>query len=249
MSRKQHLALPLGMLAACAAWLAFCGWRPFRGLFRGFEGEAAAIERRYDAGVHRGGIVFYGASNFRLWTEMESDLADFRVQNHGFGGSTDRLLVQYADRLLYPYEPKIVFFQTGSNDYTKLPGTDAEKAAACMAFKREMFAAFHERLPEAEFVVMSGLLLPGRSRYTALTREINRQLQTLCAEHADYMTFVNAEALTFDGARYAEELFVSDGIHLNRDGQQRWCSEYIRPVLERLMKKNAPEGLETEDKA
>ena len=45
---------------------------------------------------------------------MENELKGYKVQNHGFGESTDRLLVQYADRLLYPYGPKIVFFQTGS---------------------------------------------------------------------------------------------------------------------------------------
>ena len=192
-STKIALAIPGGLAAVCLAGLAVTGrqtgWGPFRFLFRGFEAEVAAIERKYDAAARKGEIVFYGASNFRLWTEMEHDLADYRVQNHGFGGSTDRLLMRYADRLLYPYEPKIVFFQTGSNDDVEQPGTDAEKIEACMAFKREMFSAFHARLPDAQFVIMSGLLLPGRSQYTALTQEINRQLQALCAGQ-DYLHFV-----------------------------------------------------------
>lgn len=234
MKRKHIVLLACALAAAPLLGLAGAGyeigWGPFKGLFKGYESEVAAIERKYDAGE----IVFYGASNFRLWTEMENDLAGYAVQNHGFGGSTDRLLVQYADRLLYPYEPSIVFFQTGSNDYVSLPGTDAEKVELCMAFKRDMFETFHQRLPEAKFVVTSGLLLPGRSQYTALTQEINRSLKATCEEHADYMTFVDAEAMTFDGQGYRTELFRRDQIHLNHDGQLLWCEEYIRPVLEKM---------------
>lgn len=242
---KTVLGISSGLFAVCLIGLAITGyeigWGPFRGLFKGFEDEVRAIEAKYSTLESKHEIVFYGASNFRLWTEMENDLAGYKVQNHGFGGSTDKLLVQFADRLLYPYEPKIIFFQTGSNDYVELPGTDAEKIEACMAFKREMFARFHEQLPEAQFVVMSGLLLPGRSQYTALTQEINRQLQALCEEHASYMRFVDAEAMTYDGERYAEELFVSDMIHLKHDGQLLWSGNYIRPELEKLI---AEHGLE-----
>ncbi len=228
-----------GLIVACLIGSAITGyeigWGPFRFLFKGYEDEVAAIEQKYDKETRRGEILFYGASNFRLWKEMENDLSEYKVQNHGFGGSTDKMLMQYADRILFPYEPEIVFFQTGSNDYLELPGTDAEKVETCMSFKREMFARFHEEMPEAKFVVMSGLLLPGRSQYTELTQEINRQLQLLCEENADYMIFVNAQAMTFNGSGYAEELFNSDQIHLNHDGQLKWCREYIQPVLEQLI--------------
>ncbi|MBR2671280.1 MAG: hypothetical protein IKE27_03690 [Oscillospiraceae bacterium] len=235
---KSALGIGGGLAAAGLIGLAVTGWQigwgPFRGLFKGFESEVRAIEKKYPADKRRGEIVFYGASNFRLWTEMENDLWDYKVQNHGFGGSTDKMLVQYADRILYPYKPEIVFFQTGSNDYVPLKGTDEEKIAACMKYKREMFGMFHEHLPEARFVVMSGLLLPGRSEYSSMTQEINRQLEALCFEHSDYMTFVNAEDLTFDGTNYAKELFRPDMIHLNHEGQLRWCEEYIRPTIERI---------------
>ena len=207
----------------------YVGWGAFT--FLQFNKQEKAILEQYPADERQGEIVFYGASNFRLWTELENDLADFKVQNHGFGGSTDKDLMRRADKLLYPYNPKIVVFQTGSNDYVGLPGSDDEKVEACMAYKREMFTRFHERLPEARFVIMSGLLLPGRSQYTELTQRINQELARLC-EEMDYLFFVDASALTCNGETYAEELFIEDGIHLNHDGQLRWCEEYIRPVLE-----------------
>ena len=249
MKKNGMIALKAGcgIGAACLAGLVITGyeigWGPFRKLFKGFEDQVRSVEDRYDAKTRQGEIVFYGASNFRLWTEMERDLAPLPVQNHGFGGSTDELLMRCADRILYPYEPRIVVFQTGSNDLVSLSGTEAEKVRACMERKREMFEAFHQRLPQAQFVVMSGLLLPGRKEYGAMTQEINRELRDLCGEHGDFMTFVDASEMTFDGKTYREDLFRRDRIHLNRAGQHLWCDAYIRPALEELISHRYPDGL------
>ena len=239
MKRKQMIRTGiLTMTAACIAGLAITGyqigWGPFAFLFKGFEEEVRAIENSYPAEERKKEIVFYGASNFRLWKEMENDLSAYKVQNHGFGGSTDKDLMKYADRILYPYDPQIVFFQTGSNDYVSLKGTDEEKVMECMEYKKAMFTAFHEQLPDARFVVMSGLLLPGRSQYLSMTEEINSRLSALCDEN-DYMYFVDASKMTYDGSSYAKELFVSDKIHLNHEGQLKWCREYILPAMEKII--------------
>lgn len=142
------IASVVGLLLACLVGLIFTGmyvgWGPFA--FMQFDHEEKVILQKYDAETRKGEIVFYGASNFRLWTEMDNDLSEYKVQNHGFGGSTDRDLVERADTLLYPYAPAVVFFQTGSNDYVSLGGTDEEKVQVCMEYKEFMFKTFHERL-------------------------------------------------------------------------------------------------------
>ena len=225
------------ILAACIVGLAvtgaMIGWGPFSFLHT-WDRDVDAIAEKYPAEEHQGGIVFYGASNFAMWYEMENDLSGYKVQNHAFGGSTDKDLVEYAEKLLYPYKPSIVFFQTGSNDYVRLDGTDAEKVALCMEYKKQMFATFHEQMPDSKFVIMSGLLLPGRSEYTALTQMINDELEKLCGE-TDYLYFVDAEEMTFDGSNYAANLFVSDGIHLNHEGQLLWMESYIQPMIEEII--------------
>lgn len=239
MSRKMEIILGsiLILLTTMLIGLIITGWKigwgPFA--FIQFNEQQNAIVNKYDPQIRKKEIVFYGASNFRLWTEMENDLADYKVQNHGFGGSTDKDLMERADILLYPYEPKIGLFQTGSNDYVSLEGTTEEVVAQCMANKARMFDTFHAQLPDAHFVVMSGLLLPGRSQYTQLTQVINDELQKYCENHSDYMTFVDAESLTYDGSTYRTELFISDGIHLNRAGQQAWCTDYIAPQIKSLI--------------
>ena len=219
------------MFLISGGWLLVLGGVNFFGPWKDLA--IARIRRKYDPRKKKGNIVFYGASNFALWKDMEKDLAPHPVQNHGFGGSCDEDLVFYADRLLFPYEPKAVFFQTGSNDYVKIEGSDEEKIEKCMENKRRMFSEFHECLPEAKFVVMSGLLLPGRAQYLDLTKQINRKLEELC-ERTEYMSFVDAEAMTYENGEFKTELFRKDQIHLNHDGQLLWANEYILPVLESM---------------
>ncbi|MGN0796627.1 MAG: GDSL-type esterase/lipase family protein [Christensenellales bacterium] len=218
----------------------YVGWGPFT--YLQFDKQEKTIIDKYDVSTRQNEIVFYGASNFRLWTEMENDLSDYKVQNHGFGGSTDKDLMERANKLLYPYKPQIVVFQTGSNDYVSLKGTDDEKVAKCIEYKKQMFSTFHEKMPNSYFIVMSGLLLPGRSQYTELTRKINSELKALC-ESIDYLYFVNSEEMTFDGLTYEEELFISDGIHLNHEGQLLWCNDYIKPQISAIIEQYRLEGL------
>lgn len=226
------LACLLGLIITGAQ----IGWGPFASLYS-WDKEVNPIAEKYDASERQGEIIFYGASNFRLWTDMEDDLSEYKVQNHAFGGSTDKLLVEYADKLLYPYNPSIVFFQTGSNDYVSLSDTDEEKVKACMEYKKQMFDTFHEKCPNAKFVVMSGLLLPGRSEYRELTQMVNDELEKYC-NSKEYMYFVDSEDMTYQNGEYREDLFIKDGIHLNHTGQLLWRDEYIKPALDRVIKEN-----------
>lgn len=210
----------------------YVGWGPFKSLF--WEQEVKRIQKSYPYDENQEGIVFYGPSNFRLWTEMTNDLKEYKVVNSGFGGSTDKIMVKYADRLLYPYKPKVLFFQTGSNDYVEMSGTDEEKISTCMEYKKVMYQTFHNELPNTKLVVMSGLLLPGRSAYTDLTIKVNEKLNEY-AKTIDYLYFVNANEMTFDGTNYRKELFQSDGIHLNHEGQLEWRDKYIKPEIESLI--------------
>ncbi len=210
-----------------------------------WQGMADKIQETYSSD-RQGEIIFYGASNFARWENMEEDMKEYKVQNHAFGGSIDADLVYFSDQLLFPYNPSIVFFQTGSNDYVELTGTDEEKVQKCMDYKKQMFEAFHERLPETKFVVMSGLLLPGRSEYVELTEEINQQLKEY-ADQTDYIEFVNADDLTYDGSVFNETIFEEDLIHLNHEGQLEWYENYIKPEIEKVIKENNLENVRNEE--
>ncbi len=147
-------------------------------------------------------------------------------------GSADALATKHAEGLLYPYEPAAAVFQTGSNSCVCMTGSDSEKLERCMAYKRQMYQGFHDKQPNARFVVMNGLLLPGRSECTPLTLCVNKEHAAPCAEHADCMTSVDASVLTFDGSGCQMDLFRDDGIHLNHSGEPVWRDGHILPALE-----------------
>ena len=235
-----------------AGWKA--GWEPGREIFTGYEGEVEKIEQKYPAAGTAAGdpagtgtsgcTVFYGASNFRMWKNMDKDLAQFSAQNHGFGGATDVLLMHYAQRILFPYRPSVVVVQSGSNDYMGLTGSPQKKAATSLALKRHMYEYFRKNLPDTRFIALGALLMPGFAQATELSLLINNGLQFLCEELNDaagntstgpQFTYVDLAPLTYDAAAgvYRSELFKSDGIHLNRDGQLELCERCIRPALEK----------------
>ena len=236
------IAAGIGILSLAGLMLTglYIGWGPFQIFF--WRQEVERIQKSYPVEDYQKNIIFYGASNFRMWEKIEDDLSEYRIQNHGFGGSNDMLLYDYADELLFPYNPDIIFIQTGSNDYIKLAGNEEEKISLLLSFKKQMFDYFHEKLPEARIVVMSGLLLPGRQKYTELTHQVNLELESYCLG-MEFIDFVNSEEMTFNNKKYAEELFIKDGVHLNHLGQLEWSKTYIKPEIERLIMTYDKKGL------
>lgn len=209
------------------------GWEPGGPVFDGYEGEVEAIEKKYVAASRQGETVFYGASNFRMWKNMDKDLASFKAQNHGFGGATDVLLVHYAPRLLFAYKPKTAVIQSGSNDLAGLKGKPARQAAASLELKKRMYEYFCRELPDTKFVVLSAILMPGAPFWTETSVLVNAGLKELCDQNPQ-LEYLCIDQLTYDGSAYRNDLFKSDGIHLNRDGQLLLCNDHIRPVLEKL---------------
>ena len=200
------------------------------------EACVRGIEERY-AG-RKGEIVFYGPSNIQMWYSLEQDMLPYRAQNHGMGGCIDPEMIRYAPRMLYAFEPKAVFFQTGSNDLAL--GIPIGKI---LENKREMYRLFLENMPQAELIVMSGLPLPGRTRLWDQTVETNRLLARMC-EETERMHFMDAtdvllaaegpeDLRTSDGRYFMPQYFRRDQIHLNKAGHDVWTGK-MKEMLKRI---------------
>lgn len=201
----------------------FAGYVAYFGPFRGLAVQRIRLMYRRRP---KGEIVFYGASNFTLWRMMEADMAPFAVQNHGFGGSADIDLIARAGQLLFPYQPAMVVFQSGSNDFNK-----GLTVADVCANKERMYQSFRRQLPDAPFIVCAMLPLPGRSGHWPDSMRVNAFLRNYCLNH-ERMFYVDATdtLMTAQGA-FRPELFRRDNIHLNRDGQLLWGA-LIKKTLE-----------------
>jgi len=63
-----------------------------------------------------GAVVFVGSSSIRMWETLEADFPGLPVLNRGFGGSELSDVVQFADRIVVPYKPRVVVVYAGDND-------------------------------------------------------------------------------------------------------------------------------------
>src|SRR5688500_12800475 len=64
----------------------------------------------------KGGVLFIGSSTIRMWRSLSSDFPGHNVINRGFGGSQIVDSTHFAERLIFPHEPKMVVLRAGGND-------------------------------------------------------------------------------------------------------------------------------------
>jgi hypothetical protein len=179
------------------------------------------------------GIVFIGSSSIRLWKNLERDMAPLPVIKRGFGGSKIRDAAVYSNRIVTNYKPKIVVLFSGTND---LAGNELDKQPADIL---NGFATFvtkvRQDLPDVKIYNIS--ITPTRARFNKLAevKATNALIKNYCEADNKLFFFDLAEQfLTADG-QPRDDLFISDGLHLNDAGYKIWVDE-MKPVLEKAMK-------------
>jgi lysophospholipase L1-like esterase len=173
----------------------------------------------------KGGVLFIGSSTIRLWKSLDQDFPHHHVINRGFGGSEIVDSTHFAERIIFPYEPRMVLLRAGGNDIHA--GRTAEDVF-------EDFKAFvakvHARLPKAQIVYIA--LCPAPSRWAE--RDANKTLNTLVQKYArgrSYVKYVETYDMSLDAeGQPRRELFVADQLHFNADGY-RLLADRVRPFL------------------
>ena len=173
-------------------------------------------------------IVFIGSSSFTFWSTLAEDMAPLPVINRGFGGSYMRDAVKYLDRIVLPYQPRVVVLFAGANDIT-----DQQPETASQIYQG--YADFVQRvqadLPEASIYFVAITPTPTRWKQWPIASEANRLIQTHSQDHPnlDYIDFTE-QLLGADG-RPDRSLYKFDGIHPNPQGYAIWTAA-IKPRLE-----------------
>jgi lysophospholipase L1-like esterase len=194
--------------------------------FARWEKEIAAIEaRNTENPPAKGGLVFVGSSTIRGWKTLAQDFPAQNTINHGFGGSQIVDATHFADRLIFPFEPKMVLLRAGGNDIHA--GKSAEQVFREF---QEFVKAVHAKLPETEIVFIG--LAPAPARWSE--REENKKLNLLAEAYAKTtprVKYVETYDTTITPEGQArEELFVADKLHFNREGY-KLLAERVRAVL------------------
>ena len=176
----------------------------------------------------KGAILFVGSSSIRLWKTLAQDFPEHRVINRGFGGSQLADSVAFADRIVIPYQPKLVLLYAGDNDIAA--GKAPEKVLEdFMMFVKKV----HTALPQTRIAYIS--IKPSLARWQLVNqmRVANRLIEVYSQTRKDYTLIRFIDVFTpmlGTDSKPRKELFISDGLHLNAKGYELWTS-VIRPYL------------------
>lgn len=174
----------------------------------------------------QGGIEFIGASGITRWKTLEQDFRGLPVFNRGFGGSQIEDATYYADRIVIPYKPRMIVFQSGGNDI------NAGKSPEQVAKDFEAFVAkVRAALPDVRILFTE----QGPSSKRWEQREKQQQLNKLVkdfVEHGKNLGFIPVwnEFIGPDG-RPNDALYVQDKLHNNAEGYKIRI-RIVRPYLE-----------------
>ncbi len=205
------------------------GGRPSYAAARNYaqwEKEVAAYEAAdRQAAPPKGGALFIGSSTVRLWKTLADDFPDSKVINRGFGGTEIVDSTHFADRLIFPHEPRQIFLRAGGNDL-HAGRTPAQVAGDFADFVRVV----HARLPKAEILYIATSPAPARWGEADKNRELNRLIRQMALD-MPRVGFVDAYDITLapDG-RARPELFVKDRLHFSPEGY-KLLAERVRPYL------------------
>lgn len=175
----------------------------------------------------RGAILFIGSSSIRLWKTLAADFPEYQVINRGFGGSQIADSVRYADRIVFPYEPKQIVMYAGGNDI------NAKKSPEqVFADYRAFVAKVHAKLPEVPIAYISIAPNPARWAQVEKVRKAN-QLISDFAKTDPRLTFIDtfSHMLGSDG-QPLPDIYVDDRLHMNQKGYSIW-KRIVGPSLQR----------------
>src|SRR3954470_6240078 len=194
--------------------------------FAKWEKEIAAYEASDKTNSPpKHGFLFTGASTIRKWTTLAQDYPGKPVINRGVGGSEVVDITHFADRIVFPYEPKMIFFRSGGNDIHN--GKSAEQT---FADYKEFAALVHAKLPKTEIVFISQNPTLARLEQNDREQAYNKLVKKYSRDKP-YLKYCEVTNMVLDkDGKVRPELFVEDKLHFNAEGY-KLLAERVRPFL------------------
>ena len=170
------------------------------------------------------GILFVGSSSIRKWQTLANDFARKPVINRGFGGSEIADSTALANRIIFPYEPRMIVFYAGDNDLAN--GKSVEQVVADYG---DFVKTVQAKLPQTRIAFISIKPCPLRWSLIEKVKAVNERIASMKDDKLVYID-VYSHMLGADGKPPAD-LFLADGLHPSAKCYQLWA-KVIGPYLE-----------------
>jgi lysophospholipase L1-like esterase len=194
--------------------------------FEHWEKEIAAFEQADRVSPPpKGGLLFIGSSTIGLWKTLAQDFPQHRVINRGFGGSQIVDATHFAERIIFPYAPRMILLRAGGNDLHA--GKSPELVFSDF---RAFVAKVHEKLPDTPIAYIA--LSPSIARWNEKEKveALNRMVREYTGQIPG-LKYIAADSISLgpDG-KARPELFAADNLHFSLEGYKLLAAS-VRPYL------------------
>lgn len=171
-------------------------------------------------------ILFIGSSSIRLW-DLKRTFRKHVVLNRGIGGAEINHIINYANDIIFPYQPRQIVIYVGENDLI-VEGTTAD---SIFSRTKQLFRIIQDKLPEVPIVYLSIKPSPSREVYLNTAEAANSLIKTFI-ETQKNMTYIDIfyPMLNKQG-KARPELFKVDMLHMNKKGYKIWKRKVKRHLI------------------
>ena len=175
----------------------------------------------------KGQLLFVGSSSFTYWKDIQDYFPGYSILNRGFGGSSLPDVIQYADKIILPYQPKQIIIYCGENDI-------ADSIPATPKMVRDRFKTLLKiiRTELGNIPVAFIYIKPSPSRWKLEKQflKANRLIKRYLRRNAATVYVDVHHAMLLPDGTVNPELFIKDNLHMNAKGYAIW-QKILEPIL------------------
>lgn len=217
--RSLFIILPLIMVTMMCAVAQEKGPQRWEETIRKFE------QSDQESAPQPGAILFVGSSSIAMWKDIADYFPKHRVLNRGFGGSNFTDLIHYADRVIFPYKPSMIFVYEGDNDIAQ-----GDSAGKILENAKKLRGMIRKAAGNTPVIFISPKPSIARWNMKSAYETVNEQLRKYAesepeTEFADVWT----ASLGKDG-KVLDYIFLDDNLHMNAKGYRIW-QKVLLPYL------------------
>ena len=192
--------------------------------FARWEKDIAAFEKGdRETPPPKHALLFLGSSGIVRWKTLATDFPDAKILNRAFGGNEIADSTHFADRIIFPYEPRMIFLRAGGNDIHA-----GKSAAEVFEDYKAFVATVRARLPEVPIAYIGLCPAPSRWNEKAEGDKLNAAIADYSRKSRN-LVYIEASRISLDAeGRIRPELFVADQLHFNAAGY-KLLAEVVRP--------------------
>jgi len=161
----------------------------------------------------KGAILFAGDSQFYRWKTIHEDLAGYTLINRGVDSFQLRDMIHYVDRLVTPYQPRLIVLHVGGNDVH-----NGQTPAQVLEDFKTFVALVRVKLPVVPIIFSSITPSPGRWDEAPQRQQTNRLIREYVSAHADLKFIDLWDAMLTPEGKPREDIWVEDRVHPNHAG-------------------------------